>query len=218
MWIFDPKIRFWKIVLNVWESWYIGRKNVLGAQKTISYAYMTLDNDLNKFSENRIFGRFLKILKFWNFTFGPKKPLKTVKNHQKPSFHNLYRLSSKISKMAQLTRRNFQNPIYLMSMSRFCQNPSKPSNTVLDAKRHKKSKNFKIFKISKISAFSQYIHCWGYSQHKKRYSTLKSGEPNFSHLWTISSYFHANETLLNHYMNFFDKKYDHNGMKKRSKL
>ena len=65
-----------------------------------------------------------------------------MKNRQKPYFHNLCRLGSKISKIAQLIRRNSQNPIYFMSVGRFGQNPSKPSNTVLDAKRHKKFKNF----------------------------------------------------------------------------
>ena len=82
------------------------------------------------------FRPFLKILKFWIFTFWSKKPLKTAKNRQKPSFHNLCGLGSKISKMARLTRRNFENPLSFMSVSRFGQNPLKPSNTVLDTKKH----------------------------------------------------------------------------------
>ena len=119
----------------------LAEKSFGGAQKPISYAQKTFDSILEPFCENRIFGRFWK---FWNFEIsflGPKKRRKTAKTAKKPSCHNLYRLGSKISKMATLTRRNFQNPIYFMSIGRFSQNPSKPSNTVLDAKRHKKSRN-----------------------------------------------------------------------------
>ena len=52
-------------------------------------------------------------------------------------------------------------------------------------KKHQKSKNFYFFKIFKSLRFSQYIHCWAYSQPVKSYANLKFGRPPFTWLWTI---------------------------------
>ena len=45
-----------------------------------------------------------------------------------------------------------------------------------------------IFRKFRISAFCQYLHCWGFSQHKKSYGRLKFSRGHFTYLWTSISY------------------------------